>query len=410
MRQLIAVLLAIACIPVLLKRRLPVGPTLLLAGLLAGAVGGISPAAILGAFTRVFTSSASLTSVLIVIEIGMLSYLMNCYGILKRAEEALRKLVPNARAIIMLMPAMVGALQAPGGAALSAPFVNTLGSEMGLSKAQRANVNMIARHVLMLLVPFSANMLIIHDLVPDLSIAYLALLNLGFVILMQAAGFFFLLRGSAPIELPRVAGRERLRALGELLLTLSPIYLVILLNMAFGTPYTAALALSMLAVFLMSDKQDFPRRLGLSFNRNTAMMIVGVYFFQNIVGGMEDMLGLFRAMIGNQTGPAFLALIALVSTVFGVSTGLMYLSLGVLIPITAGLPYAGEAARLIAVSYTFCWSFIGYYFSPIHLCQLLTDQEVGCTVGERYRNYIPFLVTLPAITVLLNFVYSLLLT
>ncbi len=409
MRQLIAVLLAIACIPVLLKRKIAVGPTLLLAGILAGGLAGILPAAILEAFTDVFTNRASLSSVLIVIEIGMLSYLMNCYGILKEAETALRILVPNPRAIIMLMPTMVGALQAPGGAALSAPFVNNLGKEMGLSKAQRANINMIARHVLMLLLPFSTNMLIVHDLVPDLSIPGLAALNLGFVVLMQASGYFFLLRSSQPIDMPKSAPPERLKALGRLLFALAPIYLVIMLKAIFNIPYTAALIFSMLAVFFMSNKEDFRRRLIASFNRNTAMMIVGIYFFQNIVGGMDEMLELFRRLIGGQTGWAFLALVALAGTVFGLATGLMYLSVGILIPIAASLPYASEGARLIALSYTFCWSFLGYYFSPIHLCQLLTDQEVGCTVGERYRNYLPFMVVLPAITVMLYFVYHLIL-
>lgn len=409
MRQLIAVLLAIACIPVLLKRKIAVGPTLLLAGILAGGLAGILPAAILEAFTDVFTSRASLSSVLIVIEIGMLSYLMNCYGILKEAETALRILVPNPRAIIMLMPTMVGALQAPGGAALSAPFVNNLGKEMGLSKAQRANINMIARHVLMLLLPFSTNMLIVHDLMPDLSIPGLAALNLGFVVLMQASGYFFLLRSSQPIDMPKAAPPERLKALGRLLFALAPIYLVIMLKAIFNIPYTAALIFSMLAVFFMSNKEDFRRRLIASFNRNTAMMIVGIYFFQNIVGGMDEMLELFRRLIGGQTGWAFLALVALAGTVFGLATGLMYLSVGILIPIAASLPYASESARLIALSYTFCWSFLGYYFSPIHLCQLLTDQEVGCTVGERYRNYLPFMVVLPAITVMLYFVYHLIL-
>lgn len=409
MTQLIAVLLAIACIPVLLKRKIPVGPALALVGLLAGAVGGLSPTAILSAFTRVFTDGANLSSVLIVIEIGMLSYLMSCYGILKRAEDALRALVPSARAIIMLLPAMVGALQAPGGAALSAPFVNKLGTEMGLNRAQRANVNMVSRHVLLLLVPFSTNMLIVHNLVPDASIFRLAMLNLGFVILMQAAGYFFLLRKSDPIEIPAATGKERLKALGEFLLTLSPIYLVILMNMAFAIPYVAALPFSMLVVFFMSDKKEFPRRLALSFNRNTAMMIVGVYFFQNIVCSLNELPTLFDAVVGGQSRWVFLGMIALVGTLFGVATGLMYLSLGVLVPITVGLPYVSEAARLIALSYTFCWCFIGYFFSPIHLCQLLTDQEMGCTVGERYRYYIPFMVVLPIITVLLYSAYTLIL-
>ncbi len=408
MAQLFAVLLAIACIPVLLKMKIPVGPTLLILGVLAGLVGGLTPAVILAAFTTVFTDWGNLSSVLVVIEIGMLSTLMSHYGILKRCENALRILVPSTRAVIMLLPAMVGALQAPGGAALSAPFVNTLGEEMGLDKAQRANVNMISRHVLMLLVPFSTNMIIVHSLVPDISLFRLAMLNLGFVSLMQAAGYYFLLRKSKKVPVPKPTGKERLKAFGEFLLAFSPVYMVIVLNALFKMPYTAALLFSMLAVFIMGNKVDFLRNLAESFNRNTAMMIVGVYFFQNIVGGSKDLLELFKALISGQSQWVFLGMIALVGIVFGVSTGLMYLAMGVLIPISMSLPFASEAARLIALSYTFCWCFIGYFFSPIHLCQLLTDQEIGCTVGERYKNYLPFMVVMPAITIVLYFVYSML--
>lgn len=404
--QLFAILLAIVCIPVLLKIKIPVGPALLILGVLAGVVGRLSPTAIGTAFTDIFTNDVNFTSVLVVIEIGMLSSLMSHYGILKRAEDALRKLVPSGRVIIMLMPAMVGALQVPGGAALSAPFVNTLGTEMGLNKAQRANVNVVSRHVLLFLVPFSTNMLIVHSLAPDVSIFYLAMLNLGFVILMQVAGYFFLLRKSTPVEIPKCTGKERINAFGEFLLTLSPIYLVIVLNIVFNMPYTITLIFSVMAVFLMSNKENFPRRFISSFNSNTATMIVGIYFFQNIVGSSSELLELFESLIKGQSQWVFLGMVALVGIIFGTSTGLMYLSMGVLIPIAMSLPYATEAARLIALSYTFCWCFIGYYFSPIHLCQLLTDQEVGCSVGERYRSYLPMMLVLPVCTVVLYFVYT----
>ena len=62
---------------------------------------------------------------------------------------------------------------------------------------------------------------------------------------------------------------------------------------------------------------------------------------------------------------------------------------------------------MVRLFYVFLWCFIGYYFSPIHLCQLLTDKEVGCTPGERYRTYLPFLFLFPLFTVGLYLLYSL---
>lgn len=409
MRQLIVILLAIAVLPLLLKKKVPVGPALLLLGILAGLLGGLTPAVLLSALTRVFTEWDTFSAVLVVIEIGMVSILMNHYGILKRAEDALCKLVPSATAVIMLMPCMIGALQAPGGAALSAPFVNTLGEEMGLSRAQRSNVNVVCRHILPILAPFSPNVIIVHTLVPEVSLLSLALLNLGFVVLMQLAGYFFLLRKGKHLELPKPTARERLGALGELAVTLSPVYLIILLDALFHTPYPVSLLFSLLLVFLLSDRRDFPRQLALSFNRDVAMMIVGVYFFQNVVSSADGLIALFQSLIAGNAQWVFLVMIAVVGTLFGVATGLMYLPLGVLVPIAMNLPYPNEAARMIALFYTFCWCFIGYVFSPIHLCQLLSDQVTGCTVGERYKAYLPLMALFPVFVVGLYFLYSLIL-
>lgn len=409
MQQLFAILLAIAGIPVLLTRKIPVGPTLVILGTLAGAVGGLPLAAVLKAFTDVFTVPSTLGSVLVVIEIGMLSMLMSRYGILLRAENALKKMIPNARAIIMLMPAMLGILQVPGGAALSAPFVNTLGAEMGLTPAQRSNVNVICRHVFLLLLPFSLNMVIVHGLVPDASIFRLGLLNLGFVVLMQLAGYVLLLRKTKRIEMPAVDGAGRLKASWEFFLCMLPIVLVIALNGALRIPYAAALPFSILTVYFLGDRKGFLTQLRRSVSLNLAAMIIGVYFFQNIVSGSEELIGLFEGLISGRSQWVFLTMMAVVATVFGLATGLMYLPLGVLVPIAMDLPYASETHRLIALSYTFCWCFIGYFFSPIHLCQLLSDQETGCTVGDRYKIYVPFLIIVPAIPAVLYLIYSLVL-
>lgn len=408
MQQLIAIILAIACIPILLKRKLTLGPTLLILGAGAGLIGGLSPAAVGRAFGDVFLVWSNLSSVLVVVEIGMLSALMTHYGILKRMEQALRKLIPNARAIIILLPAMIGALQAPGGAALSAPFVNQLGAEMGMTRAQRSNTNVVARHFLMLFAPFVTNMVIVQAAVPGVNILKLGLLNLGFALLDQTAGYFFLVRRTKKIEVEPVRGGERLRALGEFLLTFSPILIVILLNTILKLPFPAALIGSFVIVFLLGDKKEFLSRLVKSFNPKQAVMIVGVYFFQNVVGSMEDLLALFGGLIGGDSKLVFLVMVAVVGAMFGLATGMMYLPLGVLLPIAAAIPHVNEMALLVDLFYVFIWCFIGYFFSPIHLCQLLSDQETGATVGERYKTYLPLMITMPILPVALYFLYSLL--
>lgn len=409
MIQLVAMAGALFCIPLLMKTKLPIGPILVMAGLFAGLLGGLSLPVIAASFSNVFLVPSTLSSVLVVIEIGMLSTLMDHYGLLKRMEIALRSLIPNPRVVIMLMPTMVGALQAPGGAALSASFANHLGTDMGLTPAQRANINVVSRHTLMMFAPFAANMVIVQTAAPQVNILKLGLLNFGFVVCMQLAGYFFLLRKSAPIDPIPLSGSQRLKALGEFLITISPIFIVIVLNTLLGVPYPLALLVSMLLVFFLGDKKEFPRWLARSFNVSLAVLIVGVYFFQNIVGNMADLLALFQNLVNSQSSLVFLLAVAGVGLLFGFATGLMYLPLGILIPIVASAPYAGEMEMLIHLSYAFLWCFIGYFFSPLHLCQLLSDKETGATVGARYRTYLPLIPILPVLATLFYFVYMLVL-
>ncbi|MEA4954441.1 MAG: DUF401 family protein [Pseudoflavonifractor sp.] len=409
MIQLFAVVAAILCIPLLTKMKISVGPTLIILGVFAGVLGRLPLSAIGQAFWNVFAVPSTLSSVLAVIEIGMLSTLMDHYGLLKRMELAMRRLLPNPRLIMMLMPALVGALQAPGGAALSASFTNHLGSEIGLTPAQRADVNVICRHVLMLIAPFSVNMVIVKSLAPNVDVIRLGLLNLGTVILMQVATYFVLLRKSHPLETAPQEEGSHGKALVELLLTLSPIFAVILLNTMLNVPFPAALLVSILLVFLIGDRKDFPQWLVRSFNPSLATMIIGVYFFQNIVSSMSELLSLFTNLVSGQSDLVFLAAVAGVGLLFGFATGLMYLPMGILIPIVATAPYASEMEMLIHLSYAFLWCFVGYVFSPLHLCQLLSDKETGATVGERYRTYLPLLPVLPVLTVFFYFFYQLIL-
>lgn len=406
MEQLISVLIAIAFIPILLRLKIPIGPTLIILGMFVGIFSGLDLGQIRTAFFNVFLIPDTLASVLIVIEIGMLSVLMSHYGLLNRMELAMRRLLPYPKVLMLFFPALVGVLQAPGGAALSAPLVNQIGKEMGLAREMRANINVVGRHILPVIAPFSTNMIVVHSVAPDVNIVLLGLLNLGFVVLMQVSGYFILMRNAKAIETNPLDGTTWLQAFGEFNLTFIPVYLAVLPNGLFGIPYTVSIAVAILSVFFLGGKHDFGQQVVKSFNVNLALLIIGVYFFQNIVGELDALLLLFERLASNQSNLMFLITVAVIGTIFGLATGLMYLPLGVLVPIICQASYGSEMDMMVHLFYAFIWCFIGYYFSPIHLCQLLSDKETGCTPGERYRAYIPVMLLWPVFAVVLYAVYS----
>lgn len=408
MHQLFAAILALAILPVLLKWKIPSGYAIILMGIIAGLVGGFSAAEILRAFSDVFFSWSSLSSVLAVIQIALLGALMTRYGLFRRAEEAIKQVLPVPKLIIMLMPSLIGVLQVPGGAALSAPFCNSIGQKMRLSESQRSNTNVICRHQFSLFLPFSAWVIQINELVPELDQQIFLFSCLCFSAINVVSNYFFFLRKAEKLELPKLHWCKRLQALGELLVAISPILTVFAVNSIFGLPVAFCVPFAILVAFLLSDHDGFGKQIIQSFNKNLAWTIIGVYFFQNIIKRMDQLLTLGSSVLLIGSELVFLLGIAIIAILFGVATGLIYVSLGVLLPIIVTAFPADPIGLTIAAFYVFCWSYIGYMFSPVHMCQLLSDRECGSTVKARYRTYIPMFITLAGASVMLYGVTSLL--
>ena len=408
MFQVAAVIFALFLIPILLKCKIQNGWALIIAATVAGLVGRLSPAVVFQSFLQVFTEWSNFSSVLIIIEIATMGALMTRYGLFKRAEEALKTVLPRPRLIIMLLPSVIGMLQVPGGAALSAPFCNNLGRDMGLSRSQRANTNVICRHVFMLCAPFSTSVLIVTGLVPDLNLPLFLMTCLAFTAVMVVGNYVFFLRKSKPISLPQACAKEKAKQFGIFLLVLSPVWIVVGLNVLLGVHYTLAVLVGVLVVYVLSDKKNFMKTLAKSYNFSLTVMIVGIYFFQNIIKNMSALQELVYQLLASGSELVFMLVIALAALLFGLASGLMYTSLGILVPIIASVSGSGSSL-VVNLFYVFCCSYIGYVFSPLHMCQILSDQECGCTIGQRYRTYIPMMILLVAATLILYGVFSLVL-
>ena len=408
MLQVAAVILALVLIPILLKLKVPNGYALIIAAAAAGLMGRLPLLTVLQSFLQVFTEWANFSSVLIIIEIATMGALMTRYGLFKRAEEALKAFLPYPRLIIMLLPSVIGMLQVPGGAALSAPFCNNLGTDMGLSRSQRANTNVICRHVFMLCAPFSTSVLIVTGLAPQLDLPVFLMTCLAFTAVMVLGNYAFFLRKSNPIELPRVPTGERVKHLGVFLLMLAPIWVVVALNVFFGVHYILAVLAGVLVVYLLCARKEFLKNLAKSYNLSLTIMIVGIYFFQNVIKNMSELQRLVHDLLVSGSDLAFLTVIALAALLFGLASGLMYTALGILVPIIVSVS-GGGMPLVVNLFYVFCWSYIGYVFSPLHMCQILSDQECGSTISERYRTYLPMIVLLLAAVLILYGVFALVL-
>jgi hypothetical protein len=161
MYQLFAVILSFLCIPILFRLKIKLSKTLFITAGILGLLSGIGIDSIKEAVLSVFIDSSSLSTLLAVSMVTILSGLMKEYGILDKIVESMAAIIKNKKIILMIVPALIGMLIVPGGALLSAPFINNLGEEMDIKVSRRAAINLVFRHIAMFVLPYSTSLLII---------------------------------------------------------------------------------------------------------------------------------------------------------------------------------------------------------------------------------------------------------
>ena len=160
--------------------------------------------------------------------------------------------------------------------------------------------------------------------------------------------------------------------------------------------------------FLVSEKSSYLKTAIKGINLHTLFMLVGVYFVQNLIKSQSSVMTLFSNLFLSVSGFSVLLVIMLIATVLGLSTGLNMVSLGILLPLVQTLPITATE-KLLYVFFIYIWSFIGYYYSPLHLCQILSNSYVGCGVGNVTKENIKLLPSLAGASFALFYLYRFLL-
>ena len=404
MLQILQVVLAFALMPVLMRKfKLPIWLALAISSLIIHLAVLRSPSASLAAIRGMLTW-ANLNTVLSIVLVGVLSALMKHHGMLDQVITAAKGLIRNQKALIALVPAVIGLLSVPGGAYMSAPYVNSLGEEMGISKPRRAAVNLTFRHVTMLVSPFSAMMLFIPSLLRGQSIYALMALNIPFVLVMAAAAvWLYLPRGK--FETAASPGVSKGSHAQGLIRGLSPILLVLLLNALFKLPMSAALLISVLYVWVLHPREaGFVKRALSAIKYDVALIIIAVLLAQNTVFQLHGLREVIAAAF-TQAGQAAMFLTVIAGALFlGAITGHYYMSVGLFLPIL--LSAIQGLAAMPFIFFIAAFSFIGYYFSPLHLCHVLTLKAIGVEQNEVYREQIRLALLLALAAIALFFLYQ----
>ena len=398
-REFVAVIISFLSIPVLSKKNVDIGIAICICAVLMAFMGGMGFSAFEGVIVGTFFDIKKVQQYIIVIEIGILGVLLKKYKIMDNVISYLTKVVRSRRVTLMFIPALVGLLAVPGGAIISAPFIDRLGEESNLPGVQRAIINLVYRHISMHIMPYTTGLLLVAFLTPQISIYKLVVLNGIFVVLYSTIGYFLYIRKVQHDKTPPVS--PILPNLINLLKYTSPVYLAVLLNIFFKVPFYVGMLANLVVVFLLHPTKTFLIDVARAFNIRILTALIGVYLIQGVVGKMES-LTTFLTLIFSNSNTIILGII-ITSFFFGMTTGFQPTALGVVLPILSRLSISNNSL-LLYCHFTFVWSFVGYFFSPLHLCQLFTCEYLKVSTIDLYKEYWKFFLCLVALLTINYFV------
>lgn len=391
MIALLGIPIAFTVILILVRKKVSYGLAVITGAVIVGMFCGFGVHEFLDSAVKTVTDEDTLNLTAIIILIGILGYAFKETGQIDITVEELRKIF-GEKTVLAALPAAFGMLPIPGGALMSAPVIEPEADRLHLTPEHKTYLNIWFRHTLLVIFPLSA-MIILPASLAGISVYYLAGMLFPFFLVAVLVGYVL---GLNPIK--STQNQEGKGSVVRALYGLSPILLVIVLNIVFHIGFAVGL---LLGVGLLFAENKVPiRKAGImvkeGFSVHMGVAMVGIMFFRQVVnnsGIVTDLMGLLEG------SPVILLMIGLPMAI-SVFMGLALLSIGVCFPLL--LPLSPVSTPVFA-AVVYMSAFTGYLASPLHLCLILTKEYFDSSLIGVYKRFLPSV----AVLVLYNVCFTL---
>lgn len=326
----------------------------------------------------------TLELVLAVTIVSMMISVMSSINLLERMVEKLADFLHNPKLTLMGIPALAGGIPVTGGAIISAPLVGQVGTSTDLSNARLAAINIIFRHVSIWVMPFRPHYFLAASLsaIPlfDLVKAQAPLTILGFL-----AGYWFLLREAQVIRKEGNGQKQnRLLAGRDFLIYSSPLS-AILAGSAFGLRLDLSLLLGLIfCLFFAWGHPNFKFQTVIKGIRlDLIMTMCAILVFAKTVQSIEALPNLLHSIVNY--GVPFDILVFLVPLVVGFFTADPTTCVALVFPLL--MPLVPLDTKLFYAVVLYAIGLVSYMVSPLHVCQVLTNDHFGIKLMQIYREY-----------------------
>lgn len=381
----LVVIAAMILIVVLLRFKVLIGPAILSGGLLIWLFESRSFEKLWIAFTETLTMQRTWDLLLCLYFVMCLEVELRKSGSLHGMVVTLRNIFSSNKVTLAFMPVFLGLLPSLGGARFSAPIVQEASEGIAVDDEQKSAINLWFRHIFEFSNPLMPGVILACG-IANVSIGDL-IDQVGWVtILCFVLGWIFLIIPLKITDLEKATNTQHDRTIDwkSLVLAFGPIVTSFLLIVAFNVQ--AALAMGLVVVAFIPLYFWFKRPISVksvfteSLDKKLFFNVVCIlYFIQllTVIGTLDEIVSVF-----NNSSLPQAVIIACLSFIFGVMTGMGQGYIAIVMPIVALM----APGNIVLVGIAMVYGMAGQMVTPTHLCILVTVEYFKCrlwkTIGK----------------------------
>ena len=364
-------IIAMAIIILMLRRHIPIGPCMLTGGLFIWLMKTPELHYLTQAFTETLSLSRTYDIIFALYFVMCLEIELRTSGALAGMVHALQRIFSSNRVTLAVMPAFLGLLPSLGGARFSAPIVEEASKGLGLTSDHQSAINFWFRHIFEFSSPIIPGMIMACNIA---GVAYSEFIThlCWLTVLMFSVGWFVLIR---PIKADSIKENAVSQAADEqgwqdLWLSLSPVVLTFVLVVFFNMNASVGMGVVTAGLFIVlhftkrevSLKEVVVGAIDMKMFFNVLCIL---YFIQilTVTQVLQEIVTAF------QSSPLPVpVIIACVSFIIGVLTGMSQGHVAIIMPIIAAM----QTGSLNLAGVAMAFGVAGQMLTPTHMCLVVT--------------------------------------
>ena len=396
----IVILLAMALTLVLMRCKLPIGICIFGGGLFIWVCTNPDWRLITKAVEQMVTMSRTYDLVIALYLVICLEIELRKSGALAGMVQCLSRMFSSAKFTLAVMPAFLGVLPSIGGARFSAPIVQEAAKGMDVTAEDKAAINFWFRHIFEFSSPIIPGMILacgiagvkIGDLIVHLGWMTIMAFILGWIVMVRP------IKGAVN-EVKDVTPEEKRREIIDFFVALGPVIANVVLMVAFELAASISMAIVVCSMVLVlyalnrpvSVKDIFVGALDWKLFANVGCILLFIQLLDT-TGVLAQIVAAFKG-----SSLPIPVIIAIVSFIIGILTGLSQGHVAIVMPIVAAL----SMGDLDLVGVAMVFGVAGQMITPTHVCLTIT---VDYFKSDFFKTLIPVLIAQGALLVIFSVV------